>query len=189
MLDEVRPDVLHVCSPHGYHAEHAIAALRRGIAVVSEKPLAITPADAERMIEARDSTGAHAAVCLTKRYYPMVAELRARVAHGALGTVHGVRGAFLSWDANHDGWGWGFDPAVGGTSYATADLGVHWLDLSEHVLGQRLVEVDARFTTTRPVRFRNGQPVDVGSEDYVTGVPHLRRRDRRHGDLLRRQRR
>lgn len=167
MLDVTRPDVLHVCSPHGFHTVHAIAALRRGISVVCEKPLAIGTADADRMIEARDASGADAAVCLTKRYYPMVAQLRAEVRDGAIGALQSVTGGFFSWDANHDRWGWGFDPAIGGSSYATADLGVHWLDLAEHVVGARIVEVEARFTTMRPVRYLDGQPRQVDSEDYA----------------------
>lgn len=167
MLDLTRPDVLHVCSPHGFHADHAIAALRRGISVVCEKPLAVSSADAQRMIDARDASGAHAAVCLTKRYYPMVAQLRADVRDGAVGAVHSVTGGFFSWDANHDDWGWGFAPALGGTSYATADLGVHWLDLAEHVVGARIAEVEARFRTNRPVRYLDGHPLPVVSEDYA----------------------
>jgi predicted dehydrogenase len=167
MLDQTKPDVLHVCSPHGLHAAHAIEAVVRGIHVIVEKPLATDDADAQAVIAAAKDAGVHAAVCLTKRSYPMVAELRARILAGELGVVNAIRGGFLSWDSNHDNWGWGFDPKVAGTSYATADLGVHWLDLAEHVTDRRITEVDARFSTLRPTRYRNGQPVKVEAEDYV----------------------
>jgi predicted dehydrogenase len=167
MLDQTKPDVLHVCSPHGLHAAHAIEALKRGIHVIIEKPLATDEADGQAVIAAAEQAGVHAAVCLTKRSYPMVAELRARILAGELGEVNSVRGGFLSWDSNHDNWGWGFDPKVAGTSYATADLGVHWLDLAEHVTDRRITEVDARFSTLRPTRYRDGQPVKVEAEDYV----------------------
>ena len=97
----------------------------------------------------------------------MVAELRARILAGELGEVNAIRGGFMSWDSNHDDWGWGFDPKIAGTSYATADLGVHWLDLAEHVTDRRITEVDARFSTLRPTRYRNGEPIKVEAEDYV----------------------
>jgi predicted dehydrogenase len=129
--------------------------------------MATTEADAGALVEAADAAGVTAAVCLTKRSYPMVAELRARILAGDLGEVNAVRGGFLSWDSNHDDWSWGFDPSIAGTSYATADLGVHWLDLAEHVTGRRIVEVDARFATLRPVRYRGGEPIEVHAEDYV----------------------
>lgn len=167
MLDQTQPDVLHVCSPHGLHAAHAIEAVKRGIHVIIEKPLATDESDARAVIAAAEHAGVHAAVCLTKRFYPMVAELRARILAGELGQVNAIRGGFLSWDSNHDQWGWGFDPKIAGTSYATADLGVHWLDLAEHVTGRHITEVDARFSTLRPTRYRDGQPVKVEAEDYV----------------------
>jgi predicted dehydrogenase len=167
MLDQTKPDVLHVCSPHGLHATHAIEAVTRGIHVIVEKPLATDEADAQAVIAAAKDADVHAAVCFTKRSYPMVAELRARILAGELGQVNAIRGGFLSWDSNHDNWGWGFDPEVAGTSYATADLGVHWLDLAEYVTDRCIAKVDARFSTLRPTRYRNGQPVKVEAEDYV----------------------
>jgi predicted dehydrogenase len=167
MLDETKPDVLHVCSPHGFHAAHAIETVKRGINVIIEKPMATDEADARALIAAARDTGVHAAVCLTKRSYPMVAEMRARIQAGELGHVNAIRGGFMSWDSNHDNWGWGFDPEIAGTSYATADLGVHWLDLAEYVTDRRITEVDARFSTLRPTRYTNGQPIKVEAEDYV----------------------
>jgi predicted dehydrogenase len=167
MLDATKPDVLHVCSPHGLHADHALEAVKRGINVIVEKPMATEEADGAALIVAAKETGVHAAVCLTKRSYPMVAELRERIAAGELGEINAIRGGFLSWDSNHDDWGWGFDPEIAGTSYATADLGVHWLDLAEYVTDRRIIEVDARFSTLRPTRYRNGEPIRVQAEDYV----------------------
>jgi predicted dehydrogenase len=167
MLDETKPDVLHVCSPHGLHVAHAVEAVNRGINVIIEKPMATTSADAQQLIAAAEAADVAAAVCLTKRSYPMVAELRARIQAGDLGEVNAVTGGFWSWDSSHDDWSWGFDPTIAGTSYATADLGVHWLDLVEFVTGRRITEVDARFSTLRPTRFRDGQPVHVDAEDYV----------------------
>ncbi|MGZ4791877.1 MAG: Gfo/Idh/MocA family protein [Ilumatobacteraceae bacterium] len=167
MLDRQRPDVLHVCSPHGHHAEQSRAAIERGIHVVCEKPLAVSAEDARSVMELAADRGVHAAVCLTKRSYPMVAELRSRVAAGTIGEVVAVRGEYLSSDSCHDNYGWGFDRSIAGPSYATADLGLHWLDLVEHVTGVPIALVDARFSTTRPVRFRDGQEVAIDVEDYV----------------------
>ena len=167
MLDQTKPDVVHVCSPHGLHAAHAMEAVKRGIHVIIEKPMATEEAEAQALVAAAKDAGVHGAVCLTKRSYPMVAELRARILAGELGQINAIRGGFMSWDANHDNWGWGFDPEIAGTSYATADLGVHWLDLAEHVTDRRIIEVDARFSTLRPIRYSNDRPIQVQVEDYV----------------------
>ena len=55
MLDRQRPDVLHVCSPHGHHADQSRAAIERGIHVVCEKPLAVSAADARSVRELADA--------------------------------------------------------------------------------------------------------------------------------------
>src|SRR5690625_729114 len=43
-------DVVAICSPSGVHAEQALAALGAGKHVVVEKPLALTAADADRIV-------------------------------------------------------------------------------------------------------------------------------------------
>ena len=50
-------DIIDVCTPNMYHAPLSIAALEAGKHVICEKPLAPTPADVQRMIEARDKSG------------------------------------------------------------------------------------------------------------------------------------
>ena len=40
MMDELKPDVVHICTPHYLHAEMAIAALEGGAHVFLEKPIA-----------------------------------------------------------------------------------------------------------------------------------------------------
>ncbi len=42
MLDEVKPDVVHICTPHYLHAEMIIYALNNNINVLAEKPLCIS---------------------------------------------------------------------------------------------------------------------------------------------------
>src|SRR3954466_9314827 len=107
MLDQTEPDVLHVCSPHGLHVAHAIEAVHRGINVIIEKPMAISSADARQLIAEAEDANVTAAVCLTKRSYPMVAEMRARILAGDLGELNAVSGGFWSWDSSHDDWAWG----------------------------------------------------------------------------------
>ena len=47
-------DAVLIATPDAYHADLAIAAMERGLHVFSEKPLCYDPADATRVIAARD---------------------------------------------------------------------------------------------------------------------------------------
>src|SRR5439155_17673657 len=58
MLDEVRPDGVVVTTPHSLHAAPSIAALRRGIHVLNEKPMATSLEDCRAMVEAAEAGGA-----------------------------------------------------------------------------------------------------------------------------------
>ena len=68
MLDEVRPDAVHICTPHYLHAEMVIEALGRGINVLCEKPLCIREEDIGRILEAEKNSTAQLGVCQQNRY-------------------------------------------------------------------------------------------------------------------------
>jgi UDP-N-acetyl-2-amino-2-deoxyglucuronate dehydrogenase len=90
VLDAVRPDVVHVCTPHDTHVPIAVDALERGIHVLLEKPVAHTIAAAERLVAAaKDHPGVKVGVCLQNRYNAPVRALRsmAKGIRGASATV------------------------------------------------------------------------------------------------------
>src|SRR3954462_2247374 len=58
MLDEVRPDGVVVTTPHSLHAAPVIAALRRGVHVLNEKPMATSLEDCRAMVRASEEGGA-----------------------------------------------------------------------------------------------------------------------------------
>ena len=90
LLDEVRPDVVHICTPHHTHAEIAVAALDRGISVVLEKPLAHTRDEATRLIEAASRSSAKIAVCFQNRYNAPVQAAFDLLNSGTVGKVVGA---------------------------------------------------------------------------------------------------
>lgn len=93
LLDEVRPDVVHVTTPHDQHIQLSIDALERGIDVLQEKPLAHTVREGRRLVEAAASSDARVGICFQNRYNVSAQQARRLVDEGALGAV---RGAFAS---------------------------------------------------------------------------------------------
>ena len=141
-------DAVHVCTPNHTHVALTDAALRAGKHVVCEKPLATSPEDARRLVEAATQAGVVAAVPFVYRFYPAVREARARIADGEAGPLWLLHGSYLQdWLASADATNWRVDPALGGGSRAFGDIGVHWCDLMEFTTGHRITRLTARMAT------------------------------------------
>jgi hypothetical protein len=70
LLDAAELDAVVIASPAATHVDVTLAALERGLHVFCEKPLAITLADIDRIIDARDRAGRVVQVGYMKRYDP-----------------------------------------------------------------------------------------------------------------------
>ena len=57
MLRAEKLDVVNLCTPSSLHAEQAVLAASCGVNVLTEKPMAVTLADCDRMIAAADKAG------------------------------------------------------------------------------------------------------------------------------------
>jgi UDP-N-acetyl-2-amino-2-deoxyglucuronate dehydrogenase len=69
MIDAVRPDVVHISTPHHQHVAVAIDCVDAGVPVLLEKPVAHTVAEADRLIDvARGRPEVKVGICLQNRY-------------------------------------------------------------------------------------------------------------------------
>lgn len=88
MLKSVQLDAVSVCTPHAVHAKPTIEALRRGIHVNVEKPMASKAADALEMWRAAKESGKVLMVGFQTRWSPEIVAAKRIVASGALGRVY-----------------------------------------------------------------------------------------------------
>lgn len=144
LVDRDDIDAVDLCTPNALHAEAAIAFARAGKHVLVEKPMAISVADADAMIDAATDAGVVLMTAHNLRFAPPFLAAATSVARGDIGAVRGVRAAF-----GHAGpkmWApeatWFFDPALAGGG-ALVDLGIHVADLVRAVTQQDVVEVAA----------------------------------------------
>lgn len=84
-------DVLNIATPNGYHADQAIKALDKGLHVVVEKPIALTKADAEKVIYTALHRSRHVFAVMQNRYSPPSAWLKKMVSDGMLGRINMVQ--------------------------------------------------------------------------------------------------
>lgn len=101
MLAAERPDVVHICTPHNLHAPMAVYAMEHGCDVFCEKPMGITPADAQRMREASEKTGCRLGVCFQNRFRFCAQTAIRKLRSGELGRVLGAK-AILTWNRGMD---------------------------------------------------------------------------------------
>ncbi|HYH78982.1 MAG TPA: Gfo/Idh/MocA family oxidoreductase [Longimicrobium sp.] len=141
-------DLVVVASPNRTHVPLALAALDAGLAVVVDKPLAATAADARRLVDEARARGLLLSVFQNRRWDGDFLTLRRLLAEGALGDVHRFESRFERWrPAPKQGWRERGDPAeAGGVLY---DLGSHLVDQALVLFGP-VTHVYAELDRRRP---------------------------------------
>jgi predicted dehydrogenase len=139
-------DMVDICTPPGTHAEIAEAAAAAGKAVLSEKPLGTSYAQAHAAWTAVSRAGVRNAIGFNYRRLPAVALMRRMIADGVIGDVRLWRGTWLSDEFTDPAtpFDWRFERAMGGTTIA--DLGSHMLDMALWMVGP-IAEVSAQSET------------------------------------------
>ena len=132
MLDAVAPEAVIVATPPSTHEELVVDLLRRGVAVLCEKPLAPTPAAARRMIAAAREADVPLSMASKFRYVADMIAAKSLLASGVLGEVLRCDNVFTG-RVDMSG-RWNGDPAIGGGG-VLIDNGTHSVDVMRYLLG------------------------------------------------------
>ena len=132
-LDDPEVDAVVLVTPHSLHTEQIIAAAAAGKHVFSEKPFALSKANAERSVAAAKEAGIQLGLGHNQRYAAPQTEIKRMIDAGELGTImhiegntsHNTLSGFVSW--RHDP-----KEAPGGGLY---HMGSHYIDLFCSYLG------------------------------------------------------
>lgn len=133
MLDEVKPDIVSVCTPNCYHKAPTIGALKAGAHVLCEKPIAPSYVDAKEMFETAESVGRELFITQTGRFNSVADAAKEYAETGLLGDIYYAETAYMRCRGipkygvfhmkQHN---------AGGPVY---DLGVHAIDLFFYIMG------------------------------------------------------
>ncbi|NIJ04236.1 Gfo/Idh/MocA family protein [Frigoribacterium faeni] len=125
-------DAVYVATPHVFHEQHALLAIRAGKHVLVEKPFTVDVGEAERVLSAAREAGVVVLEAMWTRYLPQQVRLREVVASGVVGELRLLTAAHmqsLPTDPRHRL----NDPALGGG--ALLDLGVYPVSFAHDLLG------------------------------------------------------
>ena len=129
------PDVelVDICTPTPFHALQVIAALKSGKHVLCEKPLARTPADAQKILKAANASRTFLMPAMCMRFWPGWREVKGIIARKAFG--RGLAAGFRrvsslpQWSASNT-------YAGGDSGGALYDLHIHDTDFVNHLFGR-----------------------------------------------------
>ncbi len=171
MLENEKLDAVVVCGPNTLHAQQSIDALKAGLHVLCEKPMAATRDEAQAMIAAAEKAGKNLMIGHNQRL--MAPHVRAKeiLDSGKLGKVLSFRTAFAHpgpefWSVDNNANTWFFKKGIASLG-VTGDLGVHKADLMRWLLGQEFTEVSGTVTTLNK-RYPDGTLIDIDDNAILT---------------------
>lgn len=139
LLADPEVDAVYIPLPNHLHAEWTLAAARAGKHVLCEKPMAMTAADAERMIEGCRAAGVTLMEAFMYRLHPSWIAVRELVATGRIGRLTAVSSWFSYY--NDDPTNIRNIRAYGGG--ALFDVGCYSVNLSRMLFGSEPTRVEA----------------------------------------------
>jgi 1,5-anhydro-D-fructose reductase (1,5-anhydro-D-mannitol-forming) len=172
--------IVAIHTPNALHAEQAIAAARAGKHVFCDKPMALTVADAKRMIDECRRARVKLGVNFHNRFMPCFIDVKKIIDSGEIGEVvlaqiEASPGSRAGVRADT----WRVDAALAGLG-TSMSIGVHVYDILRYLLSSEVVSVSAFFDTPRGVmeetnlslfRFSNGVMAQVSVHEKAP-FPH-----------------
>ena len=143
MLNEDKPDCIHICTPHYLHVPMAVAALTKGIHVLCEKPCSISEEGLSALRKAQDKSSAAFGVCFQNRYTKAVRTVKDILDKRIYGEILSAR-ALVHWSRNedyyNDDWHGTLEKEGGGV---TVNQAIHTQDLLRYLIDSDVISVTA----------------------------------------------
>jgi UDP-N-acetyl-2-amino-2-deoxyglucuronate dehydrogenase len=161
-------DFVAIGSPSGLHAAHGIAAASRGLHVLTEKPIDVSSARADELIEATEKAGVKLAVMFQDRYKPEIRRLKKWIQDGVIGRPL-LAEARVKWYRPPEYYGqsrWRGTLAMEGGG-ALINQGVHTVDLLLWMMGD-VAKVQARTSTA--IHAIEGEDTAIALLEFTSGA-------------------
>jgi predicted dehydrogenase len=162
MLDTANLDAVFIVTPEPFHSEQALAALSRGIATFTEKPLAMTSAEGERVAAAAAASGVPLQVGLILRFDTQHALLKSEIDRGALGQVVSLRAKRNVSKA--------WFPDYGDRAHTVYETSIHDVDLLLWYAGSPITRVQALERNLSGLRYPDGCWALIEFESGAVGI-------------------
>ena len=176
-------DIISICTPSGTHADLAVAALEKGKHVIVEKPMALTPADCDRVVNAQIKSGKKCIVISQLRFSETSKKVVKAIADGKLGKLLecNIDMKYHRDEEYYSSSNWRGTWAMDGGG-ALMNQGIHGIDLLLYYMGDvksvygicRTMrhDIEVEDTAVAAVEFKNGAiGVIQGTTSVSPGYP------------------
>ena len=179
MVETEKPTLVGIATESGIHAEIALYCIAHGVNVIIEKPMAMSMADADAIVEAAQRNHVKVCACHQNRFNPAVQATRKALEEGRFGKLsHGS--IHVRWNRDHnyyDQASWRGTWAQDGG--ALMNQCIHGIDLLRWMMGDEIEEIygatrqqfhdylEAEDVGMAVVKFKNGA---IGTIEGTTNV-------------------
>ncbi len=187
MLDETRPQVAIVCTPSAAHLEGVLACTARGVHVLCEKPMEITAARVQQMIDAADKAGVALGGIFPQRFNPVNVAIHDAALAGRFGNLAAINASVPWWrdDAYYAPTRWQGKLALDGGG-ALMNQAIHTIDFLQWIAAATMPRLAADENPVAEVFARTAKrghdPNLIEAED--TAVVSIRFKNGALGQLL-----
>jgi predicted dehydrogenase len=167
MADNPDIDVVYVVTPNALHAEHTVASAQAGKHVFCEKPMEVSVARCQQMIDACKAAERMLGIAYRCQYDPHHLECIRLAREQVFGAVKLIEAGFCIDVGTPDQWRLKRALSGGG---ALVDVGIYALQATRYLSGEEPVMVSAIETRTDPVKFAEVDETMVWTTKFPSGA-------------------
>jgi predicted dehydrogenase len=166
LLSNPEIEVIHNCTPNNVHYQINKDVILAKKHLLSEKPLTIHASESEELVLLAAKYHIFNGVNFVYRHFSVIQHLHQIIAMGELGDIFAIHGSYLQdWLLYETDYNWRVNSTLAGPSRAVADIGSHWCDMAQFLIGSEINEVVADLSTFIPERKK---PIDTLHFDSVS---------------------
>ncbi len=167
LADNPDIDVVYVVTPNGLHADHTIAAAKAGKHVLCEKPMEVSAAKCQQMIDACKTAGKQLAIGYRLHFEPNHLECIRLAREKVFGNLKSIEAGFGF--PIGDPTQWRLNRALSGGG-PMMDVGIYALQAMRYLSGEEPISVTANATTSDKEKFRGIEESLAWSMKFPSGV-------------------
>ena len=167
MRDNKAIDAVYVALPNSMHAEYTIRSAKAGKHVLCEKPMAVSVAECQQMVDACKAANVKLMIAYRMQYEPLTLEAIQRLRNGEIGDVRAIEAAF---GFNSAPGVWRLQKKLAGGG-CLMDVGIYCLNATRYLTGEEPADFKAfAYSDAKDPRFAEVEETVSWTTRFPSGI-------------------